>query len=530
MKLMKLIKFAALILAALLLLGCAGEEQVKEEKVTQTPKAAEEAKVEQVLKIGAVKDFKKATEGRSLVFETLVDVDRYGNPVPLLAESWDVSDDGLTYTFHLRKGVKFHDGTPFDAKAAKFALEWCMNQGAAYAKYVDDVEIVDDHTIKVHLKEYYYPFLLDLASEFRSKIVSPTAVEPAWNTSGKLVKYIGTGQFRLVEYVKDQYAVLERNDEYWGTKPKLEKIVWKVIPDPHALVMALKTGDVDIIGAPEHHSAIPYEEVPKLQAEKDIEVSCQSYGRYQVIRFNCYVEPLNDVRVRKAINYAVDKETMVKELFAGIAEPASLPMCPWFKYGPSGLEGYSYNPEKAKALLEEAGWVDSDGDGIREKDGKKLELELLVPQGEANADVVAVYLQSELKKVGIKLNIVSMEPSAAWEKRKKGEFMMFLHHSGCIPWAPQGILWQNHYTKAGGYYKHYHSEELDELIEKVYTTRDDTKRNEYYQQIWKILNDEAAQLPLYDIVKVVAYKDYVKGYKHAATMYKMDLTNVEIVK
>jgi peptide/nickel transport system substrate-binding protein len=523
----KVMKIAVLILTALLLLGCTGKEEVK---VTPTPGAeATTTGIEQVLKVGAVKDFKKATEGRSLVFETLVDVDRQGNPVPLLAESWDASDDGLVYTIRLRDGIKFHDGTPFDAKAAKFALEWSMNNGAPYGKYVDGVDVVDDHTIKVRFKEYYYPFLIDLASEFRSKIVSPTAVNPAWDTGGKLEKFIGTGPFKLVEYVKDQYAVLERNDDYWGTKPKLEKVIWKTIPDPHALVMALKTGDVDIIGAPEHHSAVPYEEVPKLQAEKDIKVTWQSYGRFQVIRFNCFVEPLDDIRVRKAINYVVDRETMVKELFAGIAEPANLPMCPWFKYGPAGIKGYEYDPEKAKALLEEAGWIDTDGNGIREKDGKELAIDLLIPQGEANADAVAVYLQSELKKVGIKLNIISMESSAAWAKKKEGEYMMFVHHSGCIPWAPQGVLWQEHYTKAGQF-KHYHSDELDTLIEKVYSTTDDTKRDEYYQQIWRILNDEAAQLPLYDIVKVVAYRDCVKGYEHSPTMYKMNLMNVEIVE
>ncbi len=279
---------------------------------------------------------------------------------------------------------------------------------------------MDDHTLRILLKEYYYPFLLDLSTEFRSKIISPTAVEPAWNTSGKLVKYIGTGPFKLSEYVKDQYAVLIRNEDYWGDKPKLEKVIWKTIPDPHSLVMALKSGDVDMIGAPEHHSAIPYEEVPKLQAEKGIVVTSQSYGRYQVIRFNCYVSPLDDVRVRKAINYAVDRETMVEELFAGIAKPANLPMCPWFKYGPKNLTGYSYNLEMAKSLLEEAGWIDNDGDGIREKDGKKLEIELLVPQGEANADAVAVYLQSELKKSELSSTSLPWTPARLTRRGRRG--------------------------------------------------------------------------------------------------------------
>ncbi len=140
---------AILVLIALFLAGCTGKEEV----VTKPTQTAEE--VEQILNIGAVKDFKKATEGRSLVFETLVDVDKYGNLVPLLAESWEMSDDGLVYTFHLRRDVKFHDGMLFDAKAAKFALEWCMDRGASYAKYVDRVKVVDDYTIKVYFNEYY---------------------------------------------------------------------------------------------------------------------------------------------------------------------------------------------------------------------------------------------------------------------------------------------------------------------------------------------------------------------------------------
>ncbi len=506
-------------LVAMLLAGCIEGE--KTEKATIS---------EQVLKIGAVKDFKQATEGRSLIFETLVDVDKYGNPTPLLAESWEVSSDGLTYVFHLRKGVKFHDGTPFNAKAAKFAMEYSIKHGAAYGKYIDSVKIKDGYTIEVHFKEYYYPFLLDLASEFRSKVISPTAVEPKWNASGKLVKFIGTGAFKLVNYKEGEFAELVRNEDYWGTKPKLKKVIWKTIPDPHSLVLALEGGEVDIIGAPEHHSAVPYQEVPRLQKEKGIVVTSNSYGRYQVLRINTFKEPLNDRRVRQALNYAIDRERMVSVLFHNVTTPAYLDMCPWFKYGPRNLEGWKYDAEKAKSLLKEAGWEDTDGDGIVDKEGKPLELELLVPEGEANADAVAVYVQSELKKIGVKLNIVTLESGAAWSKRKKGDFEIFVHHTGCIPWAPQGILWQNYYSKAPGYAKHYTSGELDSLIEKVYTTRDDEERDRYYQEIWKILKEEATTIPLYDIVKVVAYRDYVKGFKHAPTMYKIDLTNVEIVK
>ncbi|HEY66024.1 MAG TPA: hypothetical protein G4O02_15785 [Caldilineae bacterium] len=123
------------------------------------------------------------------------------------------------------------------------------------------MEVVDDYTVRLHLKEFYYPLLLDLGCEFSGKIVSPTAVDPQGDPTGKLVNYIGTGPFKLVDYKKDQEAILVRNEDYWGQKPKLEKVVWKTVPDPHTQILALKAGELGIIGAPEHHSSVPYVEI-----------------------------------------------------------------------------------------------------------------------------------------------------------------------------------------------------------------------------------------------------------------------------
>ncbi|MBW2638498.1 MAG: hypothetical protein JRC86_13510 [Deltaproteobacteria bacterium] len=199
---------------------------------------------------GSYRDFKSASEGKNLVLEALVGVDEWSNPIPVLAESWDISSDGKTYTFHLRKGVEFHDGTQFNAETARFFIEWQGNK-MAYGKYMDRVEIVDDYTLRVYLNKYYYNFLRELG-----QLISPNAVEPAGDTSGKLVNYIGTGPFKLVEYKKDQEAVLERNDDYWGEQPELEKVIWKVVPDPYTQVLALKAGELDLIGASEHHSCL----------------------------------------------------------------------------------------------------------------------------------------------------------------------------------------------------------------------------------------------------------------------------------
>lgn len=483
---------------------------------------------EKVLRLGAVKDFNEAVEGKNLVFERLVGVDREGNVTPQLAASWEVSPDGRTYTFYLREGVKYHDGTPFNASTAKFALEWAAKQ-APFGKFLAGVETPDAKTLRVSFTEYYAPFLYDLASGWTSPVICPQAVEPKGDTAGKLVRFIGTGPFKLAEYEKDRQAVLVRNDEYWGPKPEVDKVVWKTIPDPHAQIVALKAGEIDMIGITEHHSSIPYVEVPGLR-QAGIHVEATSYGRYQVMEFNCQKEPFNDKRVRQALNLAVDREKMTKELFGGLAEPAYTITAPWFKYGPANIQQkYAYDPERAKRLLAEAGWRDSDGDGILDRRGKPLTFELLIPSGEANADAVAVYVQSELKKIGVDMRFLTLESNAAWERSKKGEYDMFVHHSFCLPSIPGGIaIGQKYHSQAKSWPAAYHSPELDRLIERAWTTTDEGRRREIIDEIWNVLHEETPCIPLYDIVKVVAYRDNVSGFKPASTMFDMELQGITV--
>ncbi|MBE0524912.1 MAG: hypothetical protein IBX40_11345 [Methanosarcinales archaeon] len=528
-------KFSTCIVISLLLItsvmmGCIDNSDQESASSSIQTDATEMKQVDQVLTVGAQKDFKVAYEGRSLVFETLMGVDKYGNPVPKLVESWDISEDGKIYTFHLRKGVVFHDGTPFDAKDAKFSLDMYMKT-ASFRNYVDKMEIVDDHTLLVTFNKYYDTFLLDIASD-SSNVVSPLAVEPEWDPDGKIVEYIGTGPFKLVDYKKDQEAVLVRNDDYWGKKPELEKVIWKTVPDPYTQIIALKAGELDIIGVGEHHSSIPYIELAKLEEDPNIGVMIQSFGRYQVIEFNCKKAPFDDKRVRSAFNYGIDRELIVRTLFANATEPAYVITAPWFKWGPGNIkEGYTYNPERAKQLLAEAGWEDTDGDGILDKNGKPFVAELIVPVGEANADVVSVFLQSELKKLGVKMDILTLESGAAGDKKSAGEYDMYVHHSGCLPSIPGGV------SPGGKYYSKntnwaweyaYHSNELDELIETAFSTPDDVRQREALDQAWLLLHDQAPCIPLYDIVKPVAFRNKVHGFTFPATMFETNLQDIEI--
>jgi peptide/nickel transport system substrate-binding protein len=481
---------------------------------------------ENVLKLAAVYDF--AYDGKALVYDTLLKVDRIGNPVPNLDESWDLSDDGKVYTFYLIKGVKFHNNTPLNASIVKFSLEWAA-KNAPWGQYLQEIDTPDEHTIVVSFKNHYANFLQDMSTCYSSPIICHESVEPTGSTEGKLVNFIGTGPYKLESYEKDKQAVLIRNETYWGDKHKLDKVIWTRISDPHAQIVALKSGDVDMIGIAEVHSSIPYVEIPSLK-KAGYNISTQSYGRYQVFEFNCQREPFNDRNIRMALNYAIDKEKMVNELFEGLPESANTITAPWFKYGPSQVkEKYAYNPEKAKQLLATAGWKETNENGILVKNGRPFTCELLIPAGEANADAVAIYVQSELKKIGIDLKLLTLESGAASKKKGEGEYDLYVHHSFCLPSTPGGInIGQKYHSEAKSWKYSYHSDELDQLIEEAFTNSDETIRKELCDKIWNILHQEAPCIPLYDIVKLVAYRDNVAGFEPGATMFDMELKNIEV--
>lgn len=502
---------------AAILSGCGGKQ---EEPATTAG--------ENVLKMAAAFDFKSAMEGKMLIFDSLVKMDSTGNIQPSLAESWDISDDGTTYTFNLRKDVTFHDGTPFNAETAKLSLQW-MSPSQVWGQFLQNIDTPDDYTITVKLTKHQANLMQKLADSSSGAMVCPGALEPAGDPKGKLVNFIGTGPYKLDSYEKDKQAVLVRNDQYWGEQHKLDKLIWYRIPDPQAQIVALKAGEVDIIGIAEHHSSVPYVEVPGLK-QAGYQISTQSYGRYQVLEFNCQRAPFDDRDVRLAFNCAVDKGKMVRELFGGLTEPAETITAPWFVYGPSEVgEKFVYDPSKARELLAEAGWTDTNGDGLLDKDGRPFTCELLIPAGEANADAVAIFVQSELKKIGVEMKLTTLESGAAGQKKNEGLYDLYVHHSFCLPYVPGGIApGDKYHSNAGSWQYSYHSPELDQLIDRAFSNTDEARRKELCNQIWALLHHQAPCIPLYDIVKLVVYRDNVTGFQPGATMFDMDLKNIEV--
>src|SRR6266566_601330 len=283
-----------------------------------------------------------ATDGQSYIaewpmFDSLLELDQNLNVRPLLAESWEVSRDGLTYTFKLKKGVRWHDGKPF---TARFRLRYPY--GAFLAVLVNPrAGIIPEHLLKG----------VDL------------------NTAEFNRKPVGTGPFRFVEWRRGERLVMEANAQYHGGRPALDRLIYRVIPDAVVLLQELRAGGVDFIESP------PLTEVARLKQTQGLQVLVADNTSYNYLGYRQDLPPFDDMRVRRAFYHAVDSGTLIRQVLQGYAAPATgqFPPSSW-AFDPS-VKGYPFDPARAKALLAEAGWKPGP-DGVLVKDGKRLSFSL----------------------------------------------------------------------------------------------------------------------------------------------------------
>ncbi len=340
------------------------------------------------------------------IYEPLVFVDNDMNLQPGLAKSWKRMDD-YTWRFYLREGVKFHDGMTFDADAVKYEFDRWLDDPTCAALLAssflidekDDIMIVDDYTMDITT--------IKPLGCLPGRLSMPCFVMTSPNMD-EYGKPDGTGPFKFEEIIPLETLEVVRNEQYWGDGPKLEKLIIKTIIDPQTKVMALEAGEVDLI------YNVPPAEVSSLESNPDIQVFKKMMPRAQIPTVNAKKAPLSDVRVRKAINYAINKEDIVDYILEGIGEPAKGFITPVISWSADDeLEGYPYNLARAEELLADAGWKDTDGNGYLDKDSETLEIELTyIPGGGGFSSVdeaVAEVIQDQLKDVGIKVELNPIE-------------------------------------------------------------------------------------------------------------------------
>ncbi len=439
--------------------------------------------------------------------------------VPGLAERWRVSDDGLTYTFHLRRDVTFHDGTPFNAQAVQANIERIVNPDNQSQKAVfllgplDSVEVIDEFTVAIHLSAPYAP-LLDGLAQIYLGMASPAALKE-WGSDYQFHQ-VGTGPFKFVEYVPNDHLTLVRNNDYnWGPTiydhpgpAYLDEVEFRFFTDPAGRALALEAGDADVMG-----------ELPALDAanlrqdSRFVVIPIAIPGQPLGLMLNSESPPLDDVRVRQALLFATDRNTIVQAIFGGESPPAAGPLTSaTFGYDPSLTGRYPYNPDEAAALLKEAGWTDLDGDGIREKDGQPLSLDaVLMTWG--SVPEVAQLVQSQWAEVGIALHTQTLTYPAALEVARVGEYHIIPQNfSGSDP----DLLWTFYYSGEPFNWSKVSDSELEDVLDEARGRFDSAQRAELYSQAQQRVMELALLVPIRDPVNLNAASTRVQGLRFDA--------------
>lgn len=439
---------------------------------------------------------------------------------PLLAKSWTISDDAKTYVFELRDDVKFHSGKPLTAEDVKYTFDrWRDPETASPTKYkvdlIESVEVEGDYTVKVTLSKPNNTFLLTIASMYGS-IVNKEAVESAGEDYGTKV-VDGTGPFVFKEWIPDDRIICERNEDYkWGPSifsnsgPAFAKrLIFRFIPEAGTRLMEFEAGNVDILTP----GSTPRAEIERLKKDANISVMPYDQPYSDYIGFKVTTPHLQDVRVRQAMNYAVDREALVEQGLMGLGVPAYGPIAPvTFGYW-DGVEeiGYRYDPAKAEALMDEAGWV-KESDGFRYKDGKRFVLKVHYCGGQ-EYDTTVPMAQAYLREVGIDVELIQMEFATLMKAINAGEheaYVMGLNYP-----HPNDVLGMYFRSTNRPYPNRfdYANDKVDELLDVGLTHLDKNKQLEAYREIQKIIVEDAVWIPLFFQVGTISVRSDLQAFK-----------------
>lgn len=464
-----------------------------------------------------------------LVYEPLVRYAPDGSIVPALAEAWGISADGLTWTFHLRQGVTFHDGTLFDAAAAKWNLEqWVGNDAHNWlptSGRITAIDTPDDATLVLTLAQSYYPAMQDFTLIRPVRFLSPAAVD----ADGAFANPIGTGSWQ-VDTLSDEAATLTRYTDYWGEPPALDKIDIEVVLDAQTRIAALLSGDVHAIGG-EYLGSIPPESLAALEGNPDVTLLSAEGATSFYIATNHGKPPFDDVRVRQAVNHAIDRQGLVDAIFRRRAEAATglLPnVIPYVTR--TGLDNYTYDPGQARSLLAEAGWT-LNAEGVLEKDGQLLQLNLVVDQSRLPQTAsMATAIQAQLKEVGIAMELRLYDYSGWLDAFYAKDYDLIMRFSWGPPYDPHTLLTGAFYTdERPESTVSYSSPALDPLIDAVLASTDETERQALYDQIWQHLDEQAAVIPLVYPERIYAVRSEVQGFRLGGTEYDLSYAVQEVI-
>ena len=465
---------------------------------------------------------------QSILYDTLVSITADGYE-GCLAESWDISEDGRTYTFHIRPNVLFSDGEKCDANAilANFNAILENRERHTWLEMMNllvGVSAPDENTFVIEMSEPYYPMLTELGCIRPFAMISPSCMING-STKDGVNGHIGTGPYVLTDFVTDEYAVFERNENYWGEAPAIRKITVKVIPDNQTRIMALESGEIDLIFG---KNMIDADAISQYLDSDKFTVGLSDPTSTRHIVMNTTHEILGDPAIRKALQHATDRQTISDGIFYGLEQPADTLYATTVPYCNVGLKPYEYSTETAAQILDEAGWV-LGSDKMRAKNGKELTLDLLYNSDSVTEKTIAEYLQSEYLKLGISMTIHGEEEQSYRDNMKAGNFDMVFNICWGMPYDPQSSLAAMRAPVYGDYAAQQGLEdkaEIDEAITKILTSTDETERQELYKSVLTNLHEDAMYLPLTYECNKALYTSALHGVHFGTDQYDVPFADM----
>lgn len=442
--------------------------------------------------------------------ETLVKFNKNMEVEPMLSDTWEKVDD-LIWKFHIRDGVKFQNGTPLTASAVKSSMERALkaNPRTQEMLNVDSIK-ADGQELTITTKAPHTTLLGNLADPINS-IIDTSSGE---DTVAKAP--VGTGPFKIKSYTDGSEVVVERYDDYWGGKALINQATFKYIKDDNTRSMALQSGEIDVANNVSINNLSLFEDKSKYT------ISTTTSLRIVMSYFNFNNEFLKDSAVRKAIALGVDRESYANTLLKGTAVPATGPFPGSLPFGDKNLTGYKYNQAEATKILSDAGYKDTDGDGILEKNGKKLSLNIGVFPTRAEIPVIGEAMQAQLKEIGIDVNLKSYE--TVNPILKSGDFDLCLYNVNTATTGdPQSFL--ESYFRTGGStnFGKYSNANVDALIDQYKSEYDTEKRYEIATKVQQTLIDDNAGLFLVTPMSNRVSKNTVSGMEvYPIDFYMLD--------
>lgn len=451
-----------------------------------------------------------------------------------LAETWDLSGDQLTWTFKLREGVKWHDGEPLTSEDVKLTYEYMLESGLGmYCDFVTGIESIecpDEHTVVIKTEKPKANMLMNPAPILPMHIWKDVPIDEleTWPNDNP----IGTGPFKFTEFKQGEYIKLTANDDYFLGRPKIDEVVFILYANKDTMVQSLKIGELDVA------LNINPNQVEPLKQEENINVISADALGFTELSFNCWTDPASkgnklilDKRVRQSFEWAMDKQQLLEVAYAGQGSPGTTLVPPdgFWHYEPSADELRDYNVDKAKELLESAGYTDKDGDGIREdSEGNKLSFVFLLRAENAEEVKLGQMIAGMVKEVGIELKIETVDDGVLMDRIVDGDFDMFIWGWGSDvdPTTILGIMASDQIGNLNDC--NYSNPEFDQMLEEQATIMDENERQLAVWEMQRIIYEDAPYVILfYDNSLQAVRTDKWTGWKQIPEdgPYFFNLTN-----